>query len=228
MAVLFTHIGVGLSFTFEDMTPDSITRKWYIDGTELADTSKKLTHVFPEANVYSVKLEVNLESLTKQVVAYAEGMGITTTIEEQVKGESTTEFPDNVITDMVRRWQLHLADAVGLTGADVFNQAKWPSLYNAMIAKLVVREQMVSSLKQTVQNTSAGRGGLKSIETGPSKAEWYEVKDSTGSMVKDMNVNQQVDDEICEMASKLGVRLLMCAKRRDTKVFEVVKRKCRR
>lgn len=150
------------------------------------------------------------------------------TILAQVKGELGTAatFTDAMFDEIIKRWQKFFQDAIVLSDTDIYDETKWPLLWNSLIAKLVVREQITATIKSHVGTSlSTGKGGLKRIETGPSSAEWYEPNTTSKNLTSSgTNSGDSMDSEICELANKLGVRLSICRKLKKPIVFSVVKK----
>lgn len=150
------------------------------------------------------------------------------TILAQVKGELGTAatFTDAMFDEIIKRWQKFFQDAIVLSDTDIYDETKWPLLWNSLIVKLVIREQIIASVKSSIGTSlSTGKGGLKRIETGPSSAEWYQPTESSKSLMSSgSNMADSMDSEICELANKLGVRLSICRKLKKPIVFSVVKK----
>lgn len=84
----------------------------------------------------------------------------------------------------------------------------------------------------TTGTTLAGKGPLKSIATGPAKAEWYDNSAFWKSMFSSSSSSSSqtgfgdgvigsLKEEICMYARRVGVRLFFCPQRKSTRVFIV-------
>jgi PKD repeat protein len=200
-------------------------------GTPTTDNTQNPEITFTDVDVYLVTLQsTNADGSSEysETMVIRDAVGITATIFDQIKGEMPNGFVYTVpgIYNTIRTWQLMLMDAAGVLEADVFNEAKWSALYCTLVAKLVVRDQVLAAAKQTMTATQTGgsKGGLKKIETGPSNAEWYDISQVTSSIVKSGELTTQISDDCCSIASKLGVRLGFCKKSKTVYPFEVVKK----
>ncbi len=114
-------------------------------------------------------------------------------------------------TITARKWRALLLSKPNdaLVGAsEIDPDTGWPLLYKYLIAKLVVYDYML-----TVVKAASGGDGVKKIETGPSNVEFFDPfailklyggPEAVGGLKTD----------ICELASNLGLYMLMCGPRK--------------
>lgn len=90
----------------------------------------------------------------------------------------------------------------------------------------------------TSQKTNSGvKGSLKSLETGPSKVEWYDGSEFWSTMFKGNSslanpgqgtgILQTIQDDSCILARRLAIRLPFCAKIKSTHLFIVGRKTCK-
>lgn len=145
---------------------------------------------------------------------------------------------------LIAKWQQYLQPLVINPEVAIVNthlSQNWPPLVNSLIAKLVVIDivEMESTAfllnveqagaNQTIPNTSntsttsSSNGGIKSIETGPTKVERFEDKDSSSVSEKTWNLAKTFKDLIvkdgvldmlkksaCQDSKRLSIYLPMC------------------
>jgi PKD repeat protein len=225
----------GLEVNFKD-TSTGLPTSWewdFGDGTAV-DNTQNPAHTYGDPGVYNVSLKVtNAEGSNTFVYTWVfrAEPGLSLTIAEMVKEQMgiNLTYTNLYLDQVVKKWQLYLQNAAEILDADVFNEAKWPSLYNAMISKLIVREAMINIISKAVSSAAnTGKGGLKKIETGPSSAEWYEASTSISNMTRTSSGGtvKDVEDEVCDLAIRLEVRFHFCPKIRKTFIFQVAKKIC--
>lgn len=77
-----------------------------------------------------------------------------------------------------------------------------------------------AAANNTTSGASGIRGAVKSIETGPSKAEWFDMSNFWANIMKNGVLDNSIQ-EICMFAMQIGVQLYFCPQRKRTKVFIV-------
>lgn len=194
----FSYTLAGLTVNFTDGSsntggPAITVWDWnFGDGTTSTDQNPIKTYT--ASGIYGVILNITADTETAQAIRY---IFIVTTagvipvpIIEMVwmKIPPTLFATQNIIT-YIQRYQLMLKDAPEneISIDNVFNETSWPSLYNVLIAELVVLEairQMASvfassgtlissQLLSTETTTTLLEPQLKMVKTGPAEAEWF-------------------------------------------------------
>lgn len=154
-----------------------------------------------------------------------------------IKNHNQKEF-------LIAKWQLYLQPLVEqpfkVDQQNTHDVYSWPPLVNSLIAKLVVIDiimmdssafllntaaegQNSSTIIETGGGTSNSKGGIKSIETGPTKIERYENKDTSSNSEKIANLGKAYQqlirpggllDELkastCQEANRVRIFLPMC------------------
>jgi hypothetical protein len=84
----------------------------------------------------------------------------------------------------------------------------------------------ISTSQGAVTYNSGTKGPLKAIESGPSKAEWYDSSTFWASMFRGFNprghgtgIIQAIQEECCLMARRIYVRLPFCTIPKNTDNF---------
>ena len=96
-------------------------------------------------------------------------------------------------------------------------------MVNSLLAKLIVNDALELSLKGSYVQflggdytsiETIGGGGVKSIETGPTKVEYYDTaasaKSATSSSGGGQSTYEILKESICGLANWLKVKLPMC------------------
>ena len=198
-------------------------------------------HVYAAAGVYIVKLTVGdgtrVASTIKFLLLSATANTLLVPIIDQVKCKIPGYDDDMCLLNAIRKWQLILqyAPTPPIADADVFDETKWPALFNALIASLVVYELLIELFNQytltgaalALQGGSSSSssssssddlevGPIKKLETGPSSTEWFNPTENnnteTGSKLitsyfKDGSLMTEYKNQVCLLASRLGVYL---------------------
>jgi hypothetical protein len=158
-----------------------------------------------------------------------------TPFSETIEAYLRSELPGSVtLTEDFRNqkiiyWRKLLQTAFSISDANLNIESAWPTLVNALIAKLVVYDALMLATKGSflaflggdyTSSTEAG-GPVKKIETGPSNVEFYSTADGLKSMLQ---LNAQgvspldtLTSDLCGLSNYLGVKLYMC-KGNDIKI----------
>lgn len=128
-------------------------------------------------------------------------------------------LPAAFIALKATEWRLYLQKAITppIANIDVQNEAAWPILVNILIAKLVVFDFIIKSIKSliagsTLQDVGSG-ANIKKVETGPSNVEFH---DPFAALAKFFNRTkygtplQAMAIDICQLARRLRVYLPIC------------------
>jgi hypothetical protein len=129
-------------------------------------------------------------------------------------------IPDSYISIKSLEWRLYLQKAFepNIADADISNEVAWPTLINFLLAKLVVYDYLVKSIKSLLARTSAtdqaNGASVKKIETGPSNAEFFDSFNSLADFLRpDKNGNTSLStlaQDICQLAKRVDIFLPMC------------------
>lgn len=139
--------------------------------------------------------------------------------------------------EFINHWQTYLQPLVEkpytVDVADTHNEFKWPNLANNLISKLAAHSILLANLSKFLvktgeestnssgSSTSTAEAQIKSIETGPAKTEWYQAATSSSEESKNVanaynvvmaqgGAFSQLQDDICQLASRIGIFLPMC------------------
>lgn len=153
--------------------------------------------------------------------------------------------PELVVLDrrdfQIIKWQNYLQPLVEqptiVLPQNTYEASYWPPLVNALIAKLVVLDVLEMNATDFLlknlngegigtgssSSTTTSDGGIKSIETGPTKIERYENKDSSSNSERNYNLSRSIQgmmregglfDQmrrgICQDADRVRLYLPMC------------------
>ncbi len=122
----------------------------------------------------------------------------------------------------IKKWQLFLQPLVNreIPNNKVHNQSYFTALENFLIGQLVAREliingynQYLASLNHHVQEKVKNDGNaqeLKSVETGPAKAEWYSSAEIWKDILRDGGPLHLLTNATCELAHRLRIILHFC------------------
>ena len=120
-------------------------------------------------------------------------------------------------------WRRFLQGAFEITDANLNIESAWPTLVNALLAKLVVYDALDLAAKGSfvqflggsyTDATTVGGGGLKAVETGPTRVEYYDTassaKQAFSSSMGNMSMFDAIKQSLCGLAKYLEVKVPMC------------------
>jgi PKD repeat protein len=247
---------------FEDLSTNIPTSwDWDFGDLSIHGTTQNPSHTYAAEGKYKVKLTATNaggSSIFSYDILVSTTAAMNVTIEQMVKGQLPVgiTMTDIMLSQEIRKWQIYLQPLVEVPFtvlvADTFTQSKWPSLTNVLIAKLIIYEQFQAMLRQVAANavsqstsnasgttTTTSAGGIKSIESGPSKVEWHDPQStiseiirnaaSSGASSKEGSLAGEMQLEVCMMANRQRIYLPnLCPPVNRTKVFTVGKKPRRR
>lgn len=144
----FTFQAIGLSVQFTDRSSGIVTSYLWDFGFKISTVEQTSTLqnpppvIFPAAGTYMVSLAVTNSDGTNTftfpiIVSTSPNFNI------DILAMVQYDLPVGIALDNIGfeqsiiKWQLWLQGAAEIADADVFNQLKWPPIYNVLIAKLI-------------------------------------------------------------------------------------------
>lgn len=237
IAFTFGSLSVVLTDTSSD-TPT--TWDWDFGDGSTAATQGPHTVNYSTAGQYTITLVVTnadgSSSLQRQITV-STGATLPFSLKQIAKNKLRgISYDEEALDSYIAQWQLYIQPSVSpaVSSGDIFNENAYPPLANVLVAYLaaysvqkdVMMQSLVGSSSSSTTGDSSGTstttsaGALKSIETGPSKAEWHDNTDKvtsffkaggsssgTGASTGPLDVLQQ---EICIFAQEVGVNLPFC------------------
>lgn len=242
----FSYTVSGLSVTFTDRSTDAdapITAwSWNFGDGSAVDITQNPIHTYASQGIYAVSLSVTQGADTVTIIQYLTVLSSLAYIPISIASMVLLKLPSSSINMQlllmtIQKWQLMLQEAPEnpISDANVFNEAAWPTLFNVLISELVVYDIILAVYTNIMAiggiittNTSSSEetpGELipqlkKSIETGPTKVEWFDLHDSLSKLSESQsnyfkaifgpNALLTYRLSICALANKLEVYLDMC------------------
>lgn len=239
----FTYVTAGLSIGFVNLSsgnPDVFS--WdFGDGT--TSVNKNPTVLFSDAGQYSVTLQV-----TNSISGLSDAITLSVSVSDLGARAPYTIFeaiylriPENLlptgdaIDSMIKKWQLTLAQLVdpNIPEEVMYNELEWPPLVNELILNLVMYDMVTDAIVKMSyaasaastggsqsQSQSSTNGGLKAVETGPARAEFYDNATSSSQSVSYLaksfqagggkDFQGQLGARICLLAARLRIPLEIC------------------
>lgn len=236
----------GLSVDFTDRS-SSIPTGWVWDfGDSTTSTIQNPSHTYTTAGSYKVTLAASntdgSDTFEYDLIISATPPVLNATIKELVEFDlpGITSVETEGFIQLIRKWQLFYQTAAKIADADVFDETKWPTLWNVLISKevgydLVLRGVASASGLSTLGNIAQvgiGKGSLKSIEAGPSKAGWYDPSVYWSNLFKSTaggseSVISSFQEQACAYGYKLGVKVPGCKALKQSLPF-IVSTTCNR
>ena len=217
----FDFVATGRTVKFNNLSTGADTYSWDFGDGSPASVDEHPEHVYAADNVYKVKLTASKpakpDSTMEFSIVVSADNRVNLTIADMVNFEAPGAIDTTTIAfnQMVRMWQIYLQPHVDepytpVAVEDTFNQAKWPSVFNQLIAKLVMYDTVMGQNKVNSIQTSSGKGGLKKLEVGPSNAEWYDNAETFKQLTAEGGFIDNLTQEVCYVASMAGIMLPMC------------------
>jgi len=230
--VNFTAEVDGSSVTFTNTSPTPTTSwEWDFGDGSPRETTENAEHTYQNPGRYTVVLVAVGEDGPSSKILNIDILNITQiTIEQYLAAYMPPGLSiiEPLRADLIKHWQIYLSQLLSpeITGEDVFNDLAWPTLANALVAKMVIRDAYKKSaagaliLAMGTGSSSGGSqqsstGSKKMIETGPTKVEWHDastmVKAYLNSKVTSGgSLFDSLDEDICGLASRIRVKLPFC------------------
>jgi len=217
------------AFTFTDSLDRTVTFKdgssgsptswsWDFGDSSSSTDQNPAAHVYAADGVYKVKLtSTNVDGSTsfEYEIVVVNGMLVIGSIAQLVKDELPTgvTISDMAIQNAMRNWMVIMKDADKLEDADQFNQAKYRPVTRLLIARLIIYEKIVQQAQGgLVQMGGSNAGGLKAVEIGPARTEWYNESESWKSALQTGGSVELLTSSLCGLAGEVGIHLPMCRK----------------
>lgn len=160
-----------------------------------------------------------LKTLTVGVV------GVEAPLADLIKAKVSQLLYDTYATVFIPKWQYYLQNQTEpvMEDADVLDETKWPYLWNVLIAELVVYEIMMAEASKWMSSGNtlfvlgSGNSSQKSIETGPSKAEWWDNQKNQNEYFKILFTQglAQYRELLCQFAQRVRASIPFCNFKRD-------------
>jgi len=228
----FTKSGLVVDFTNKSTNnPDSFLWDFGDGNTSNLENPQ---HTYASTGFYTVTLTTTLGEVTEDVshtVGVNEDETLLITDDpliDLVKQYLPTEISDSnetfgfEINSAIKKWQLFLQPLVNreISNEQVYNQSAFIALENYLIASLVAREliinasnQYLSTLNQHAVDKGSEQGAgqeVKSIQTGPSRAEWFSSSELWQNILKEGGQLHLLTNSICSLARRLSIYLHFC------------------
>ena len=175
--------------------------------------------------IEETKSDASVVPLVKGDIGILDYIPFSETIEAYLRAE----LPANLTLTMDYRnqkifyWRRILQSAFEISDANLNIESAWPTLVNALLAKLVVYDAlMLSASGAFVQflggdytsTSTVSSGGVKSVETGPVKVEYFDTatsaKNAFVSSAGNLSMFETLKQGLCGLANQLRVKLPMC------------------
>lgn len=248
----FGYSKKGLTIEFVDNSLNSPTTWDWDFGDNTTSADKNPTHTYLALGSYVVKLiATNSEGPSeafeiKISVGLVDGKIDITLLElidkympSALRGEA--DMREKIA--LIQNYQLYLQPLVEIPYTvhedDTHNERAWPGMVNMLLAQLVTMDIVVQGANQFISNAVIGaidtgendeeetpekeNQDLKSIETGPTKTEWYEndygvkkseaiknIAQAYSNATKAGGAIDQLKVIICQQAARLRIFLPMC------------------
>lgn len=232
MEVNFTSEILGLTVNFTNASPTP-TESWEWDFGDNTPriTTENASHTYDLPGRYNVVFVASgVDGISSKIQVIEVLYSNQITVEKYL---STYMPPGLTILDpiketLIKTWQMNIGSLLTPKIAEevLFDDLSWPTLANALIAKLVIREAYMKSAAGALilaMNSGASNGDTsiqssaakKSIETGPTKVEWHDASTMVKAYLsqgatKGGSIFDNITTDICYLSSRLRVQLPFC------------------
>jgi PKD repeat protein len=220
------------AFTFEDteeldrtvkFTDGSsnvpITWVWDFGDSTPTNNTQNPTHQYAANGTYKVKLTAsNVDGANTLNYTIVVGAGVVAIpgIKEIVKMElpSEIDMTDAQIELARKNWMIVFSNAEQVEANDTFDEYHWRPITRLLIARLIIYDYIIQRAQNGLISLGAtGAGGLKAIQVGPSRTEWYQATESWRNAISEGGQVSLLTSSLCLLAGQVGVYLPMCQKR---------------
>lgn len=254
----------GLDITLKNMSLNNPTaQEWDFGDNTPKDSRKNPQHTYSTPGLYEVSLTVTNDDGTGEPLTIRIGIGdnveilgnnIYQLIDQYMPTGLRGELDHDEKVSLIQKWQLYLQPLIEepkeVNKQDTHNEQAWPALANILIAQLSAYDIILQGANQflaqsgkeggsssgSTETPGTGVQQKKSIETGPTKVEWYQ--DETKSTEDMSNIGKafsssiraggaldMLKESICQLSRRVGVYLPMCGQDNQTLVPIVNKSK---
>lgn len=165
----FAFIATGLSVAFQDRSA-GVVNTWNWDfGNGDISVLQNPTEVFATPGSYKVNLTVaNADgtSIFSFYLLVQTTPGLNLTIKQQVAYLLPPEisFDEIGFQQATQKWQLYLQNAANIDNDDVFDETKWPPLFNVLISKLIVYDLILKAATSSMTAFLAAAANFNTIK----------------------------------------------------------------
>lgn len=219
LSVNFSLKYSGLEITLNNLSTGEGTYEWdFGDGETSTDTNP--THIYEKAGFYVITL--TLTPATGTPISKSVNIGI---------NENGIAFPipismyvgfslpsDTLISSIqisliIQKWQTIMGPKVEpeLNEEDYYNEVEYPHLYGQLMASLVLFDLIIEAAqKYLLKHSSVSSSDIKSIETGPSRAEWFQGSEVWTDIMKDGGIFERARESVCSLSRMVGIKIAYC------------------
>lgn len=222
--VEFQYQPNGLSISFIDRSSGNPTSWSWDFGDSTTSTLQNPSHTYSAAGEYKITFTAS-NTDGSNTMAFDLIVSVTPTIGSTIKEMVEFDLPGVTVVEepgflaSVKQWQMFFQKAAQIQDSDVFDETKWPSLWNVLIAKQVDFDLIIRGIPKILSGSTTsgglGKGAVKSMEMGPSKASWYDPATYWEALFKgtiggSQSIIQSVQGMACALGSQLGVKVPNC------------------
>ena len=228
----FTAEVVGSSVTFTNTSPTPTTSwEWDFGDGSPREITENASHTYDNPGRYTVVLVAVGEDGPSSKILNIDILNITQITIEQylaVYMPPGLSIIEPTKTDLRKHWQVYLSSLLSpeIPSDEIFNDLYWPSLANALVAKMMIRDAYKKSAAGALilamgtgsssgQQGNTSLGPKKMIETGPTKVEWHDASTTikaylNSKVTQGGSLFDSLDADICGLASRIRVKLPFC------------------
>lgn len=210
----------GLSVEFLNAsTGNPLTFDWdFNDGN--TSTDENPINTYDHSGYYTVSLTVintdNQETSTKTMKLGISEFG--TALSMSIIDFVNLTIPSQVTIDtdikanLLQKWQAFIQPVVKPTVAveNTYNEFAYSALANNLIYLLISYEILINGANKYLIGLGGGQKEIKAIGTDPATAEWFSTSEVWASVMSKGGLFQQLQGNICALASRLDVPLQFC------------------
>lgn len=237
----------GLEVTFINNSLNNPTSYQWDFGDSTTSILKDPTHTYTTPGYYQISLIATNADGSSDPFVWNIGVSVASDtsiavpliqlIDQYLPGSLVGDSSINEKANLINKWQLFLQPLVESPNPvpieQIHNEFAWPGLSNYLIAQLCAYDiilqganQFLSQSGSESSSSSSDSGTIdptsrivKSVETGPSKVEWFENRSSEelerignafASATRVGGALDQLKISICQLASRLKIKLAMC------------------
>lgn len=172
--------------------------------------------------------------ITAEIIPLVKGnitVSVYVPFSESIEAYLNSELPANLTlvedyrNQRIFYWRRILQNAFYISEININVETAWPTLVNALLAKLVVYDalelaargsfiQFMGGSYNDPNIAGGGGGGVKSVETSPTKVEYYDAsaaaKNAFTASAGGLSMFDVLKESLCGLAGYLKVKVPMC------------------
>lgn len=198
---------------------------WDFGDGQNSNNLTSVTHEYSEMGFYIITLTVDGDTERIPVGVSPYGDCLTKSIYDifDSKLPSGITVSDDEKTNAIQKWQTNLYPYINNSGG-IYNELAFPSLVNLLIIDLALFTILNDyTSKYLINAASPASKEIRSMESGPTKAEWYSNSELMKNLSGKGGFLDLLKGSICLQARESNIPIYLCDKNTVTIIPKTLK-----